>query len=58
VGFQLNLSLWVRVPGSKIFQKTGFWVQVGVGFCKNIKIPAKFLFFVENNLKNLNFLQK
>jgi hypothetical protein len=34
--------VWVRVQGSKFFQKTGFWVQVWVGFCKkNIKIPAK-----------------
>jgi hypothetical protein len=30
----IQFWVWVRVQGSKIFQKTGFWVQVWVGFCK------------------------
>jgi hypothetical protein len=37
VGFQnllLRVRVWVRVQGSKFLQKTGFWVQVWVGFCK------------------------
>jgi hypothetical protein len=36
--------------GSKISQKTGFWVQVWVGFCKKhqntSEIPSENLFFL------------
>jgi hypothetical protein len=31
---KIQLWVWFRVQGLKIFQKTGFWVQVWVGFCK------------------------
>jgi hypothetical protein len=31
---KIQFWVWVRVQGSKIFQKSGFWVQVWVGFCK------------------------
>jgi hypothetical protein len=31
---KIQFWVWVRVQGSKFFQKTGFWVQVWVGFCK------------------------
>jgi hypothetical protein len=33
---KIQFWVWVRVrvQGSQIFQKIGFWVQVWVGFCK------------------------
>jgi hypothetical protein len=56
----------------KFPKKSGFGFRFGLGFVKNIKIPAKFpqknyfsyilrrfkLVFVENNRKNWKFLQK
>ncbi len=33
-GFKNPILVWGRVQGSKISQKTGFWVQVWAGFCK------------------------
>jgi hypothetical protein len=63
---QFWVWVWVLVQGSKISQKPGFGFRFGLGFVKNIKIPAKFpqknyfsyilrrckLVFVENNRKN------
>jgi hypothetical protein len=47
---KIQFWVWVRVQGSKNSQKTGFWVQVWVGFCKkhqNIsKIPLEKLCFL------------
>jgi hypothetical protein len=31
---KIQFWVWVRVQGSKIFQKIGFWVQDWVGFYK------------------------
>jgi hypothetical protein len=42
--------VWVRVQGSKIFQKSGFWVQVWVGFCKKISKIQR------NSLRKIIFL--
>jgi hypothetical protein len=47
---KIQFWVWVRVQGSKIFQKIGFWVQVWVGFCKKhqntSEIPLEKLFFL------------
>jgi hypothetical protein len=47
---KIQLWVWVRVQGLKIFQKTGFWVQVWVGFCKkhqnSSEIALEKLFFL------------
>jgi hypothetical protein len=47
---KIQFWVWVRVQSSKIFQKTGFWVQVWVGFCKKhqntSEIPVEKLFFL------------
>jgi hypothetical protein len=46
--------VWVRVQGLKFFQKTGFWVQVWVGFCKKhrnsskISLEKLFYLYIEN----------
>jgi hypothetical protein len=66
----LGLGFGFRVR--KFPKKPGFGFRFGLGFVKNIKIPAKFpqknyfsyilrrfkLVFVENNHKNWKFLQK
>jgi hypothetical protein len=47
---KIQFWFWVRVQGSKISQKAGFWVQVWVGFCKKhqsiSEIPSEKLFFL------------
>jgi hypothetical protein len=46
--------VWVRVQGLNFFQKTGFWVQVWVGFCKKhrnyseISLEKLFYLYIEN----------
>jgi hypothetical protein len=62
-----KIQIWVSGSGFENFQKKlGFEFRIGLGFVKNIKIPAKFpyknhlsyilrrfkQFFVEINLKN------
>jgi hypothetical protein len=48
-----KIQLWVWVQGSEIYQKTGFWVQVWVGFCKKhqntseIFIEKLFFLYIE-----------
>jgi hypothetical protein len=50
---KIQLWVWVRVQGSEIYQKTGFWVQVWVGFCKKhqntseISIEKLFFLYIE-----------
>jgi hypothetical protein len=40
---KIQFWVWVRVQGSNFFQKKkGFGFRFGLGFVKNIKIPAKF----------------
>jgi hypothetical protein len=49
---KIQFWVWVRVQGSKFFQKTGFWVQVYIGFCKKhqntseIPLEKSFFFYI------------
>jgi hypothetical protein len=51
---KIQFWAWVRVQGLSIFQKTGFWVQVWVGFCKKhqnsseISLEKLFVLYIEN----------